>query len=128
MPSTMKRRRRIHSPKRYQVIAFSELLVLAPLPSTLAEAPGLAAVLGVKDGAVADDPPVLGVEEPRLAERERYRWHRRIVRPRAVGLDTQHGAGQAGRYSLVVGKQIDREQRIARRYLRRSGNQRVERR
>src|SRR5271166_5691560 len=124
----MKRRRRIHSPKRYQVIAFSAVLWFARSRSTLAEAPRLATVLGVKDRAVADDPSVLCVEEPRLAERKRYRRHRRVMRPRAVGLQAQHGARQSGGDSLVAAKQIDREQRIARRNLRRSRDQSVRRR
>src|ERR1700721_1987665 len=62
--STMKRRRRIHSPKRYQVIAFSEFPSFAPR-SSLAEAPGLAAVLGVQDRAVAADQSLLGSEKSR---------------------------------------------------------------
>src|SRR3984957_2514 len=126
--STMKRRRRIHSPKRYQVIAFSEFPLFARSPSSLTEAPGLAAVLGVQDRTVAHDPSVLCVEEPSLAQRKRYRGHRRIVRPRAIGLKAQHGAGQSGSDSLVAAEQIDREQRIARGNLRRSRHQRVRRR
>src|ERR1700735_299828 len=98
----MKRRRRIHCPKRYQVIAFSEVPLLARSRSTLTEAPRFATVLGVKDGAVADDPSVLRVEESHLAERERHRRHRLIVRPRAIGLQPQHGAGQTGGNSLVA--------------------------
>src|ERR1035437_11045912 len=102
----MKRRRRIHSPKRYQVIAFYGFPVLARLRSTLAQAPALAAVLGVKDGAVADDPSVLRVEEPRLAQRERYRRHARIVGPCAVGLKAKRTAVQSGGASNVVGTQV----------------------
>src|ERR1035437_2857288 len=142
----MKRRRRIHSPKRYQVIAFYGFPVRARLRSTLAQAPALAAVLGVKAGAVADDPSVMRVEEPHLdgssatapsvmrveephlAQRERYRGHARIVRPCAIGLKAKRTARQSGGDSIVAGKQIDREQRIARRNLRRSRHQRVRRR
>src|ERR1035437_3161100 len=127
-PNTMKRRRRIHSPKRYQVIAFYGFPVRARLRSILAQAPALAAVLGVKDGAVADDPSVMRVEEPHLAQRERYRGHARIVRPCAIGLKAKRTARQSGGDSIVAGKQIDREQRIARRNLRRSRHQRVRRR
>src|SRR6266436_8455684 len=104
----MKRRRRIHSPNRYQVIALS----------SLAEAPRLAAVLGVKDRAVTDDPAVLRVEESRLAKREWNCRHAWIVRPRAVGLKAQHRAGQSGGDTLVAAKQVDREQRIAGKNLR----------
>src|SRR5580704_19033950 len=124
----MKRQRRIHSPKRYQVIAFSELPLLARSRSSLTEAPGPAAVLRVENRAVADDPSVLCVEEPRLAQRKRYRGHRRIVRPRAVGLKPQDRTRQSRSDPLVAAEQIDREQRIARGNLRCSRHQRVRRR
>src|SRR6266852_7386902 len=103
----MKRLRRIHSPNRYQVIAFSEVPVLARLRSTLAEAPGLAAILGIKDRAVADDPAVQRVEKTHLAEREWRRGHARIVRPCAILLEAQHGAGQPGGDPPVAADQID---------------------
>src|SRR3984957_13961915 len=125
--NTRKRQRRIHSPKRYQVIAFSEFPLFARSRSSLTEAPGFAAVLGVQDRAVADDPSVLRVEEPRLAERKRYRGHGSIVRPRAVGLQAQNGARISGGDPLVAAEQVDRKQWIARRNLGRPRDQRVRR-
>src|SRR5579863_7769342 len=76
----------------------------------------------MQDGSVTDNPAMQFVEEAHLAERQRQGRNIWVMRPYAVGLEAQHGAGQSGRHPIVAAEKLDAEQWIMRGNLRRSRN------